>query len=394
MVLWFVRAMFLLAILSLAFFAATSDKFWGGGKAQWKSGDQPQRVVSNDDQGAGSPDESRPKGENTPRWKAGDDRLIFLMILIPLVLGLVVVALDVFWRRKSLQAISGLFFGLLAGLAIAAVLGLVVSLVASIFKAEDSPITQMVRVFIGAVTVFVCITFVLQTKDDFRFIIPYVEFTRQAKGPHPILLDTSVIIDGRIADVAETRFLEGKLLVPRFVLAELQAVADSSDRLRRNRGRRGLDVLNKLQKSQKVDLSIADSSSAAVEAAPNVDLKLIAMAGQISARIMTNDYNLAKVAQLRGVDVLNINDLANSLRSVVLAGEPLMVRIVKPGEEPAQGIGYLEDGTMVVVDQGRALIGSDARIVVTSTLQTSAGRMVFGKVEEADSRAVVREGKA
>jgi uncharacterized protein YacL len=355
MVLWFVRAMFLLAVLALSYFAATNEKIG------WKTGEEPELIA---------------------------------MMLIPLVLGMGVIAIDVIWRRKSLQAISGLFFGLLAGLAIAYVLGLVVGLVASIFKAEDSPVTQLVRVLIGATTVFICISFVLQTKDDFRFVIPYVEFSRQAKGLKAVLLDTSVIIDGRIVDVAETRFLEGQLTVPRFVLTELQAVADSGDRLRRNRGRRGLDVLNRLQKSQKVDLAIIESSSPVVEAAPNVDHKLIAMARELGGRIMTNDFNLAKVAQLRGVEVLNINDLANSLRAVVLPGEPMTVRLLKPGEEPTQGVGYLEDGTMVVVDGGRTMIGSDVRITVTSTLQTSAGRMVFGKVEEAEHRQTVRETKA
>jgi uncharacterized protein YacL len=355
MVLWFVRAVFLVVVVALAFLVATKDE-----------------VIK----------------------VLGYGRNLTFFLVAPLIIGLLVIAGDYLWRRKNLKALSGLFFGLLAGLAIGYVLGLVVTVVASVFKAEDSPVTQLIRVLIGAITVFVCISFILQTKDDFRFIIPYVEFTRQAKGPKPVLLDTSVIIDGRIVDVAETRFLEGQFTVPRFVLTELQAVADSADRLRRNRGRRGLDVLSRLQKSQKIDLAIAESSSPAVEAAPNVDHKLIAMARELGGRIMTNDYNLSKVAQLRGVEVLNINDLANALKSVVLPGEPMIVRIIKAGEEATQGVGYLDDGTMVVVDGGRPLIGAEARILVTSTLQTSAGRMVFGKVEEAEHRAPLRETKA
>ena len=359
MVLWFVRAMFLLAILALSF-AVTADKA------------------------------TREK----VAIELGDEAKLTAFMVAPFVIGALVIALDIGWRRKNLQALSGLFFGLLAGLAITYVLGLVVNMVsASMYQAEpDSIVVRQVRMLIGAITVFVCVSFVLQTKDDFRFIIPYVEFTRQAKGPRPVLLDTSVIIDGRIVDVAETRFVGGQLVVPRFVLTELQAVADSGDRLRRNRGRRGLDVLNRLQKSQKVDLAIVEATSPVVEAAPNVDHKLIALARETGGQIMTNDYNLSKIAQLRGVDVLNINDLANALKAVVLPGEPLTVRILKPGEEPAQGVGYLDDGTMVVVDQGRALIGSEARITVTSTLQTSAGRMVFGKVEEGE-RPAVRQGE-
>jgi len=188
------------------------------------------------------------------------------------------------------------------------------------------------------------------------------------------VLDTSVIIDGRIADICETGFLEGTLVVPQFVLRELQQVADSSDSLKRNRGRRGLDVLQRIQKMSNVQVQIVETDFPEVR---EVDLKLIELARRMSAKIVTNDFNLNKVAQLRGVAVLNINELANSLKPVVLPGEVLRVFILKEGKEAGQGIAYLDDGTMVVVDQGKRALGKTIEVTVTSVLQTTAGKMIF-----------------
>jgi uncharacterized protein YacL len=193
------------------------------------------------------------------------------------------------------------------------------------------------------------------------------------------ILDTSVIIDGRIADVVETGFLDGTLVVPQFILKELQHVADSSDPIKRNRGRRGLDILHRIRKTAGVDVIISDTDFPNVR---EVDLKLIELARSLVGRIVTNDYNLNKVAQLRGVDVLNINDLANSVKPVVLPGELMNVFILKEGKEYNQGVAYLDDGTMVVVDNARARIGKNLDIVVTSVLQTTAGRMIFGRLAE------------
>jgi len=192
------------------------------------------------------------------------------------------------------------------------------------------------------------------------------------------ILDTSVIIDGRIADVCETGFLDGILLVPQFVLNELQYIADSSDPLKRNRGRKGLDILQRIQKGVHVKVVITAADFPDVR---EVDLKLIELAKQTSSKILTNDFNLNKVAQLRGVEVLNINELANSLKPVVLPGESMKVFIIKEGKEPNQGVGYLDDGTMVVVDNAKRLIGKTVDIVVTSVLQTTAGKMFFGRFE-------------
>jgi len=194
------------------------------------------------------------------------------------------------------------------------------------------------------------------------------------------ILDTSVIIDGRIADVCETGFVDGALVIPQFVLKELQLVADSSDSLKRNRGRRGLDILQKIQKMAGVEVVISDLDFPDVR---EVDLKLIELARSLRGKIVTNDFNLNKVAQLRGVEVLNVNELANSLKPVVLPGEIMKVFILKEGKEYNQGVAYLDDGTMVVVDNARKMISKTIDIVVTSVLQTTAGKMIFGRYIEA-----------
>src|SRR5215831_4389583 len=197
------------------------------------------------------------------------------------------------------------------------------------------------------------------------------------------ILDTSVIIDGRIADVAETGFLTGTLIIPQFILRELQQVADSPDSSKRQRGRRGLDMLNRLQNNASLDIQITETDFPSVR---EVDLKLIELGKQLDAVIVTNDFNLNKVAQLRGVNVLNINELANALKPVVLPGEAMRVFILKEGKEYNQGVAYLDDGTMVVVDNARRLIGKNADIAVTSVLQTTAGKMIFGKIfDESDN---------
>ena len=194
-----------------------------------------------------------------------------------------------------------------------------------------------------------------------------------------ILLDTSVIIDGRIADIARTGFVPGSLLIPRFVLAELQYIADSSDSLRRQRGRRGMEVLSQLQKDTNVVVRISDID---VEGTREVDDKLVILARQMRCPILTNDYNLNKIAEFQGVTVLNVNELANAVKSVMLPGEILRIRVIQEGKEANQGVGYMDDGTMVVVENGREYVGHEADVTVTKVLQTAAGRMIFGRPEE------------
>jgi uncharacterized protein YacL len=210
---------------------------------------------------------------------------------------------------------------------------------------------------------------------------------KQSKKSYKIL-DTSVIIDGRIADIAETGFLDGVIVIPQFVLRELQLVADSADGLKRNRGRRGLDVLQRLQKTASLNIQIVEDDFPTVR---EVDMKLIELAKLFESKIVTNDFNLNKVAQLQGVEVLNINELANSLKPIVLPGEAMRVFILKEGKEYNQGVAYLDDGTMVVVDNARKMIGKTIDISVTSVLQTTAGKMIFGKFDErAQQRAEPR----
>ena len=200
------------------------------------------------------------------------------------------------------------------------------------------------------------------------------------------ILDTSVIIDGRIADICETGFVDGILIIPQFVLRELQQVADSADSLKRNRGRRGLDILQRIQKMAGITVQIVETDYPNIR---EVDLKLIELAKETEAKIVTNDFNLNKVAQLQGVEVLNINELANSLKPVVLPGETMKVFILKEGKEYNQGVAYLDDGTMVVVDNARKMIGKTIDTSVTSVLQTTAGKMIFGRYEERSSKIEV-----
>ncbi len=305
-------------------------------------------------------------------------------------IGVLFVCIDILAPRTKLVVFSGTILGLVVGLALAYVLGFLVQFLVDQYQ-EVNPrvftnnqyvlLAQTCKVVVGVVCCYLAISFILQTKDDFRLIIPYVEFSKQAKGPRPYLLDTSVLIDGRIADVAASGVLEERIIVPQFVLEELQLVADSADKLKRNRGRRGLDVLGKLRNDKNLDVILYESPSLQESDAP-VDQKLMRLARELHGRVVTNDYNLNKVAQLSGVDVLNLNDLANALKPVILPGERMTVRIVRAGEEAGQGVGYLEDGTMVVVEHARQLQGDDVEFTVTRAHQTSAGRMIFGRIAE------------
>lgn len=199
---------------------------------------------------------------------------------------------------------------------------------------------------------------------------------KEVKGIPPKVLDTSVIIDGRIADICKTGFIEGKLIIPSFVLEELRHIADSSDDLKRVRGRRGLDILNIIQKELNIEVEISERDFADIA---EVDSKLLKLAQVLNGKVVTNDYNLNKVAQFQGVEVLNINELANAIKPVAIPGEEMVVQVVKEGKEASQGIAYLDDGTMIVVDGGRKHMGETIRVLVTSVLQTPAGRMIFGK---------------
>jgi uncharacterized protein YacL len=271
---------------------------------------------------------------------------------------------------------------------IAGSLGLVVGLIlanlitASVLGFPFSPYMSLIlKVGISLALGYLGMMVAWRKREEFRIFLP--QLARAGEGKWKIL-DTSVIIDGRIADIAETGFLEGTIVIPKFILNELHKIADSAVPLRRRRGRRGLDILNRMQKSGSLEVVVEEKDFPEIR---EVDSKLIQLARVINGIIITNDYNLNKIAKLQGIEVLNINELANALKPVILPSEELQVRVVKEGKEKNQGIAYLDDGTMVVVEDAKGLIGEELTVEVTSILQTSAGRMIFGQQKKANSRS-------
>ena len=307
----------------------------------------------------------------------------WIIIFSGLALAIGTFLLDVLTsKKKSLAALAGVFFGLLVGIFFSWALSPVLSMINDIYKLglSDTAV-KAIQWMMGICICYIVISVVMRTKDDVRFVVPYVEFAKQTKGARPLVLDTSAIIDGRIAELYLSKLFDAPLIVPRFVINELQLISDSTDKLKRNRGRRGLDILKRLQENPGVDLEIDDTAIPEAEDVKGVDQKLVVFTKNRNGRIATTDYNLTKVAQVREVDVLNINDLANSLKAIALPGEAMQIKIIKAGEEADQGIGYLDDGTMVVVENARDKIAKDVLISITSSLQTSAGKMIFGKFE-------------
>ncbi|HWE38805.1 MAG TPA: PIN domain-containing protein [Isosphaeraceae bacterium] len=304
----------------------------------------------------------------------------FVVFASVLVAAVVVIVVDLATPRKRVQAVSAVYFGIAVGLILGYFINLAIDpTIQMLTGANYKELGEAVKVLIQIMVCYICTSTILQTKDDFRFIIPYMEFAREVKGVRPLVLDTSVIIDGRVADVAETRVIDQPLVVPRFVLQELQGIADSSDKLRRNRGRRGLDILNQLQKMTGIEVQIFDAEVPELQGVREVDQRLVILAKHLGGKVVTNDYNLNKIAKLQGVEVINLNDLANAMKPIVLPGETLNVKLIKRGDEPGQGVGYLDDGTMVVTEQGAGHLGEVVRLTVTSVLQTKAGRMIFGR---------------
>jgi uncharacterized protein YacL len=277
-----------------------------------------------------------------------------------------------------------------AGQLVASVFGLMMGLIAALLLAYPmsllpEPYRYILPLFGAILCSYLGVAVMIMRQQDIVNLFSGRHLLRVGDSGEPkareeryVLLDTSVIIDGRIADVAQTGFITGTLLVPRFVLNELQHIADSSDVLRRNRGRRGLDILNRLQKDSVTPVRITDMD---VEDVREVDDKLIMLARQLSCPVLTNDYNLNRVAELQGVPVLNINELANAVKAVYLPGETMQIKVIQEGKETGQGVAYLDDGTMIVVEDGRRYISQNINVVVTKVLQTAAGRMIFAKPE-------------
>ena len=321
--------------------------------------------------------------KGSPEWVSW---LVFAGVMA---VALAVIGIDVAFPRKRIDTISCVYFGLVVGMFLTYVVAIALAplletlrdrLLEGMENREQMAnlIQGIIQLVLGMILCYTCVSLLIQTKDDFRFIIPYVEFSKEVKGLKPYILDTSVVVDGRIADVIETRVLDNQIIMPRFILAELQNIADSGDKLRRSRGRRGLDILNRLRSDEKVDLRMHDRELPEMSGQP-VDMKLVLLAKHLEGKIVTGDYNLNKVARLHNVEVINLNDLANALKPIFLPGERVHVKLVKPGEEEGQGVGYLDDGTMIVVENGRKHVGQEVQIEVTSILQTSAGRMIFGR---------------
>ena len=294
-------------------------------------------------------------------------------IVVGFIGAALLIAVETTLRQVSVRGLSSMVFGLLLGIFMANLVSDILSLLplGEVIKPILRVILTLVFSYLGAVMA-------LRGKDEFNLIIPYVRFKRQDLKDGVVLLDTSAIIDGRIADIFKTGFLGGRLVVPRFVLHELQRLADSDDDTKRQRGRRGLELLKNMQKDPAADVRVHEDDLTGPEP---VDLKLVKLAKLMDARICTTDFNLSRMASIQGIEMLNIHDLVNAAKPMVFAGEEIEVRLLKEGKDAGQAVGYLEDGTMVVVSDGRRAIGQSVKVSVTSALQTQAGRMIFAKLD-------------
>ncbi len=292
--------------------------------------------------------------------------------IVGLLIALSVIQIEKEIRKLSLKVIIGGVAGTMIGLLIALIFSFGLNFVSKI--RENLQAVPWIYLLITGIFSYLGLVLGSKKIEEFNF-----DGLDSQSDSNLRILDTSVIIEGRIADICDSGFIEGELIVPRFVLNELQLVADSSDSMKRLRGRRGLDVLNHLQKTPNVNIKIVDQDFPKIK---GVDGKLVALANQLNAKLLTNDYNLNKVAELQGIRVLNINELANAMKPVVLPGEQMTVKIVREGKEAGQGVAYLDDGTMIIVDNAQKFVNVTVKVVVTSVLQTTAGRMIFSELKE------------
>ncbi len=287
--------------------------------------------------------------------------------------GLLLILLERTLVRVSVRGLSSMVFGLLLGVFMAKLISDILLLLplGEFVQSVSRVVLTLLFSYLGAVMA-------LRGKDEFHLIIPYVRFKRQEVDERVILLDTSAIIDGRIADIYKTNFFIGRLIVPRFILKELQNIADSQDPTKRQRGRRGMEILHNMQGDSSMDLKIHEDD---VPGDQEVDMKLVRLAKMMEARICTTDYNLSRIATIQGAEVLNVNDLANAVKPAVFPGDEMEVRLLKEGKEPHQAVAYTDDGIMIVVSDGRKLIGQKVKVVVSSVLQTQGGRIIFTKLK-------------
>jgi len=289
-----------------------------------------------------------------------------------------VVGIDILTPRRKLSTISAILFGSFAGIIATAILGIIIDFFLNTYgwAAEFHRLALSAKLILGLGLCYLGITTVLQTQDDFRLVIPYVEFAKQYRTVRPLVLDTSSLIDGRILALAELGILQAPFIVPAFVIRELQTLADSGDRLKRARGRRGLDILAKFQRVPMIELTIDESDTAGAD----TDHKLLDLAERAPATIVTTDSGLARVAVVRSIAVLNVNDLGAALRPTVMPGERLSIELIRSGDHAGQAVGYLDDGTMVIAENGASAIGQTVTLLITSTTNTSAGRLIFGRI--------------
>lgn len=294
-------------------------------------------------------------------------------IEIGLLCGLVFIFVEQRLHRISVRGLSSMVFGLLLGVFMAKLLADILSLLplGEFILSVSRVVLTLIFSYLGAIMA-------LRGKDEFNIIVPYVRFKRQDIKREVVLLDTSAIIDGRIGDIYKTNFILGRMVVPNFVLKELQTLADSADDAKRQKGRRGVELLREMQADPEIDIRLHESDMVLQQ---DVDAQLIRLARVMDARLCTTDFNLSRIAMLQGIEVLNIHELANAVKSVVFPGERFKAKLIREGKEPDQAIAYMEDGTMIVVSDGKDLIGQDVEVMVVSVLQTQAGKMVFAKIE-------------
>ena len=306
---------------------------------------------------------------------------LWLGLILGTIFGLLVVLIDRLLKGVSLRLFSSATLGLLLGMIFAHLF-----LASDILRYQSEQTQWAVRLIVYATFDYLVMMLAMRSsRDEFSLIIPYVRFARETTQHEPLVLDTNVIIDGRIADLCGTGFLSRSLIVPRFVLDELQALADSHDPIKRERGRRGLEILNALQRSREIELSIHETTGGDIDL--GVDARLVRTAKMLKARLLTNDHALSQVARLDQVPTLNLADLVRALRPNVMTGDEIELNLIKEGREPHQAIGYLPDGTMIVVNHGRPFVGKMARVIISSALQTSAGRLIFAELKNGAASA-------
>jgi len=296
-------------------------------------------------------------------------------------IGLIVVVIDAMTPNKRLASIFGVYLGICLGLVGTFAIGTLLDTIIQAWELDRTNAVlyvNLAKVSVGLILCYIAVSVVMTTKDDFRLVIPYVEFSKQNRGVRPMLLDTSAIIDGRILDLSESGALDAPFVVLQPVIDELQKLSDSADKGKRARGRRGLDMIAKLQASPRVAISIEEAQLDG----GNVDRGLVDVAKLRGYRVVTTDAGLGKIAEIAAVTSININRIAGALRAQALAGDRLEIELVREGENPTQGVGYLADGTMVVVEGGAGRMGETVSTVVTNTLTTSAGRLIFARVED------------